>query len=53
MKTQTGKIFFSVVGQSIKAIWLLFVLIIHIIAKLIEVVASLIARITEKLLNKN
>jgi len=53
MKNQTGKIFFKVLGQFIKAIWSLFVLVVHIIAKLIEVVASLIARITEKLLNKN
>ena len=53
MKNQTGKIFFMVVRQVIKAIWSLLVLSLHIIAKLIEVVAALIARITEKLLNKN
>tara|TARA_E500000318_G_scaffold82059_1_gene77354 strand:- start:22 stop:183 length:162 start_codon:yes stop_codon:yes gene_type:complete len=53
MKNQTGRIFFMVLGQLIKAIWSLLLMSLHIIAKLIEVVASLIARITEKLLNKN
>ncbi len=53
MKTQTGKIFFSVLVQLIWAIWSLLLLSLHISAKLIETVASLIARITEKMLNKN
>lgn len=53
MKSETGKIFFSVLTQLIRAIWSLLLLSIHIGAKLIETVVSLIARITEKLLNKN
>lgn len=51
MSKESGKIFFMALKQILLAIWRLLLLGIHLGAKLIEVSAALVSRLTGKMLN--
>jgi len=51
MGKELGKVFAAALKQLIVALWKLLLLGIHLGAKLVEVLASLISRLTGKMLN--
>ncbi len=51
MSNQAGKVFFIALKQIIKSLWALLLLGVHLSAKLIEVLAGLVSRLTGKMLN--
>lgn len=52
MKKKTTQLFFKALLQMLKAVWTLFLLALHVCAKLLELSASLVSKITSSLLNK-
>lgn len=51
MSKESGKVLFMALRQIVLAMWKLLLLGIHLGAKLIEVSASLVSRLTGKMLN--
>ena len=50
MKTK-GNTFFTAIGQLIKSLWKLFLLLVYASAKTMETLAGFLSKVTEKMLN--
>ena len=50
-QSNNGKVFFTALKDVLKALWKIFLFLVYGFAKLTEVTASFISKLTEKMLN--